>query len=57
MNDAPLAGSNLLRLVDALRGKDQQQVPIERLLDRLALRRRERRGQIHAVHRGAHHLA
>ena len=34
------AERNLLRLVDALRGKDQQQVPIERLLDRIALFRR-----------------
>src|SRR5207302_8766520 len=43
--------------VDALRGEDQQQVAIERLLDRVALRRRERRGQVYAVHRGAHHRA
>src|SRR5712671_5622065 len=51
------AEGDLLRLVDALRRKDEQQVPIERLLDRLALRGRERRGQVDAVHRRAHHRA
>ncbi len=34
------AEGDVLGFIDALSGKDQQQVPVERLLDRLALYRR-----------------
>jgi len=35
------AEGDVLRLVDALRGEDEQQMPVERLLDCIALRHAE----------------
>ena len=52
--EAPAEG-DLLRFVDALAGKNEKQMPVQRLEDPLEMISVQRRGQIDAENFGAHH--
>ena len=53
--EAPAEG-DLLRLVDALAGKDEKQMTVKRLEDPLEMIFVQRQGQIDAGNFGAHHV-